>query len=86
MERSAGILFLECISNKALQFPQAQVPIFSRFEDSVIVTRFLHPQNANSSMNVTLSGMIIELSFSQLLNAFCPMYVILSGIMIFVKL
>ena len=60
-----GILFLECISNKTLQFPQAQVPIFSRFEDSVIVTRFLHPQNANSSMNVTLSGMIIELSFSQ---------------------
>ena len=59
-----GILFLECISNKTLQFPQAQVPIFSRFEDSVIVTRFLHPQNANSSMNVTLSGMIIELSFS----------------------
>ena len=60
-----GILFLECISNKALQFPQAQVSIFLRFEDSVIVTRFLHPQNANSSMNVTLSGMIIELSFSQ---------------------
>ena len=60
-----GILFLECISINELQFPKAQVPIFSSFEDSVIVTRLLHPQNANSSMNVTLSGMIIELSFSQ---------------------
>ena len=45
----------------------------------------MHPLNALSPMDVTLSGMVIEANDEQPLNAYLPIDVTLSGMVIDVK-